>query len=95
MRIIAQRISTAMAIVPILDNPNPDTTSLFPIGSSGIQNLFCDSTLLPNGYSTALCVSTHRRLNIARRLLTATARTFIHGCPLDPEKGQVAFSTDW
>ena len=38
--------------------------------------------------------STHRCLgSISRRHgpLTAAARTFIHGCPLDPEKVQVAF----
>ena len=93
--VIAQRISTAMAIVPIpdsIDNSLPDTTSLVPIGPSG--KLFCDPVLLP----TPMCISrlfvpsTHRRLGIARRLLTAAARTLIHGCPLDPEKGQIAFS---
>ena len=93
--VIAQRISTAMAIVPIpdaVDNPNSGTTSLVPIGPSG--NLFCDPVLLPTpmGIPRLFVPSTHRRLGIARRLLTAAARTFIHGCPLDPEKGQVAFS---
>ena len=85
-----------MAIVPIpnlVDNPNKtDTTSLVPIGPSG--NLFCDPVLLPTpmGIPRLFVPSTHRRLGIARRLLVAAARTFIHGCPLDPEKGQVAFS---
>jgi N-acetyltransferase len=93
--VIAQRISIAMAIVPIpdsVDNPNSDTTSLVPIGPSG--NFFCDPTLLPTpmGIPRLFVSSTHRRLGIARRLLTAAARTFIHGCPLDPEKGHVAFS---
>ena len=46
----------------------------------GIPRLFVPSTV------------THRRLSIARHLLTAAARTFIHWCPLDPERIQVAFS---
>ena len=98
--VIAQRISRAMAIMPI-PSPvdNPDTTSiscLVPIGPSG--NLFCDPTLLPTpmGIPRLFIASTHRRLGIARHLLTVAARTFIHGCPLDPEKGEICFlSTDW
>ena len=50
------------------------------------------SSLRSNGYSTARCLLTLRRLGIARRLPTAVARTFIHGYPLDPEEGRVAFS---
>lgn len=91
--VIAQRISTAMAIVPIPNaTDNPDTTNLVPIGPSG--NLFCDPMLLPTpmGIPRLFVPSTHRRLGIATRLLSAAARTFIYGCPLDPEKGQIAFS---
>ena len=84
-----------MAIVPVpyaVDNPNPDATSLVPIGPSG--NIFCEPVLLPTPMDIPrlFVPSTHRRLGIARRLLTAAARTFINECPLDPEKGQVAFS---
>lgn len=91
--VIAQHISTAMAIAPTpnVDNSS-DTTNLIPIGPSG--NLFCDPTPLPTpmGIPRLFVPSTHRRLGVARRLLSAAARTFIHGCPLDPEAGQVAFS---
>lgn len=34
----------------------------------------------------------HRHKGIAVSLLDAAAKTFIHGCPLDPKLGQVAFS---
>lgn len=34
----------------------------------------------------------YRRLGIANALLDAAAANFIHGCPLDPKKGEVAFS---
>jgi len=36
--------------------------------------------------------SSYRRLGIASRLLTAAAENFIHGIPLDPAKGEVAFT---
>ena len=77
-----------------LDNSNPDVDT---IGVGPYENVFCDPTLLPTPMSIPrlFVPSTHRRLVIARHLLTAAATTFIHGCPLDPESGQVAFSTDW
>lgn len=34
----------------------------------------------------------YRRSGIAHALLDAAAAYFIHGCPLDPRKGEVAFS---
>ena len=79
-----------------MDNPNPDTTSLVPTGLFG--DLFCDPVLLPTPMAILrlLVPSTQRRLGIVRRLLTTASRTFIHGCPLDPEKGSYRFlSTDW
>ena len=36
--------------------------------------------------------SEHRRLGIASRLLSAAAATFIHGCPLNPARGHIAFT---
>ena len=36
--------------------------------------------------------TTYRRVGIARKLLDAAARTFIHGCKLDPHAGDVAFT---
>jgi N-acetyltransferase len=44
------------------------------------------------GISRLFVSSSHRRMGIAQSLLDAAAATFIHGCPLDPKKGQVAFS---
>ena len=68
---------------------------LTPLVSFPSGNLLCGPTLLPTPMSIPrlFVPSTHRLLGIiARRFLTAAARTFIHGCSLGPEKGQVAFS---
>ena len=46
----------------------------------------------PLGIPRLFVASTHRRLGVASALLTAAAETFILGCPLDPKKGEVAFS---
>ena len=46
----------------------------------------------PLGISRLFVSSSQRRLGIGSRLLTAAATTFVHGCPLDPKKGEVAFS---
>ncbi|KAF8312733.1 uncharacterized protein EI90DRAFT_3282897 [Cantharellus anzutake] len=56
--------------------------------------LFC----LPNPVPTPLGIpriftaSSYRHQGIAQHLLNAATRTSIHGCVLDPSKGQVAFS---
>jgi N-acetyltransferase len=34
----------------------------------------------------------YRRQGVASALLTAAARTAIHGCILDPQKGEIAFT---
>ncbi|PCH38147.1 hypothetical protein WOLCODRAFT_130714 [Wolfiporia cocos MD-104 SS10] len=119
--VIAQRISTAMAIASDADNPEPSPSSSLPssstpspsssslIVSERKQALARTRTLIPVDTSTNLYVhpnplptpmgiprlfvsSTHRRLSIASRLLSAAAQTFILGCPLDPAKGEVAFT---
>jgi N-acetyltransferase len=36
--------------------------------------------------------SAFRRHGIALRLLDAAAATFVHGCPLSPRRGEVAFT---
>ena len=107
--VIAQRISTAMAIAPQaiaeLAKPNNDDDILEGKASEGSQlsSLSDPSdsssiTLIPTPLPTPLGISrlfvssTHRRLGIGSRLLTAAAKTFIHGCPLDPKKGEIAFS---
>ncbi|KAF8072082.1 hypothetical protein FPV67DRAFT_919148 [Lyophyllum atratum] len=100
--VIAQRISTAMAIASPAeckeatqsssDTTAPPTASLIAVDTS--TGLFCHPTPLPTplGISRLFVPSTHRRRGIARHLLSAAAETFIHGCPLDPRKGQVAFT---
>ena len=137
--IIAQRIQTAMKIVPspsqniapgkaslsppnlsngvtaapeinlpvslgTEDNPNlsklnPGDSSLPPItvqfsDDSDDAGLFCSPTPLPTplGIPRLFVSSAHRHKGIASLLLGAAARTFIHGCPLRPELGHVAFS---
>jgi N-acetyltransferase len=36
--------------------------------------------------------SAFQRRGIALRLLDAAAATFVHGCPLNPRRGEVAFT---
>ncbi|KAF8899827.1 hypothetical protein CPB84DRAFT_1680939, partial [Gymnopilus junonius] len=94
--IIAQHISTAMEIVlPPLSSKSSDSSeilSAIPVDTS--TGLFCSPTPLPTpmGISRLFVSSSHRRLGIARALLDAAAATFVHGCPLDPALGQVAFT---
>ncbi|KDR72537.1 hypothetical protein GALMADRAFT_73748 [Galerina marginata CBS 339.88] len=95
--VIAQRISTAMAVVPMPLPSNESTCvteAATPIPVDAATNLFCSPTPLPTpmGISRLFVSSSHRRLGIARTLLDAAAATFIHGCPLDSCNGQVAFS---
>ncbi|KII88677.1 hypothetical protein PLICRDRAFT_110705 [Plicaturopsis crispa FD-325 SS-3] len=89
--VIAQRISTAMAIAsPTTTPPEQPTTPLFSASSS----LSLHPTPLPTplGIPRLFTPTAHRRLGIAKHLLTAAARTAIHGCALDPTKGEVAFT---
>jgi len=44
------------------------------------------------GISRVFVAKDCRRLGIARTLLDAACRTFLHGCTLNPAKGQIAFS---
>ncbi|CCL99332.1 uncharacterized protein FIBRA_01350 [Fibroporia radiculosa] len=57
-------------------------------------NLYVHPTPLPTplGIPRLFVSSSHRRLGIASHLLSAAATTFILGCPLDPTKGEVAFT---
>ena len=92
--VIAQRISTAMAIIlPDSQNTTQSPTSNI-VTVDTTTNLSCSPTPLrtPMGISRLFVSSSHRRLGIAHSLLDAAAATFIHGCPLDPLKGHVAFS---
>ena len=103
--VIAQRITTAMAIAPrthsqreadspvtdeIIKGLQPSNTP-DPSDSSSIT-LIPTPLPTPLGISRLFVSSSQRRLGIGSRLLTAAATTFVHGCPLDPKKGEVAFS---
>ncbi|KAG1882929.1 hypothetical protein F4604DRAFT_1920823 [Suillus subluteus] len=87
--VIAQRISTAMTVAApsetLLEHWLQSTR---PQGSFAIQK----PCLRPSVYHVYLSQSAHRRQGIASRLLSAAAATFIHGCPLDPVNGDVAFT---
>ncbi|KZT68173.1 hypothetical protein DAEQUDRAFT_757738 [Daedalea quercina L-15889] len=104
--VIAQRISTAMAIATDADvaartsTPAPGSTAparrplhtLIPVDTS--TNLYVHPAPLPTpmGIPRLFVSSVHRRMGIAAHLLTAAANSFILGCPLDPTKGEIAFT---
>ncbi|KAI6043137.1 hypothetical protein EDC04DRAFT_2654783, partial [Pisolithus marmoratus] len=108
--VIAQRISTAMAIaspeVTVIahthlgndgssQDQSPATKPMASLVAVDVASgLFCHPTALPTplGIPRLFVSSSHRRQGIATRLLNAAAETFIHGCPLDPLKGEVAFT---
>ena len=65
---------------------------LIPVDAS--SNLYVHPAPLPTpmGIPRLFVSSQHRRLGIASQLLDQAAKTFILGCPLDPAKGDVAFT---
>ena len=67
-----------------------DTSSLVHVEG----NLYCKPQPLPTtmGVARLFVSSSHRRKGIAQILLDAAASSFIHGCPLDPSQGEVAFT---
>ena len=92
--VVAQRISTAMEVAPSTrrtDENLPSPELVLVDSSSGV---FCYPTPLPTslGVPRIFVSAADRRHGIARKLLSAAARTFVHGCELDPKKGHVAFS---
>ncbi|KAJ7184274.1 hypothetical protein C8R46DRAFT_883543 [Mycena filopes] len=106
--VIAQHISTAMAIAtsaecvsaceppsssPPSTEPAPSPTSKL-VAVDTTSGIFCHPAALPTplGIPRLFVSSTHRRQGVASHLLTAAAQTFVFGCPLDPRKGQVAFT---
>lgn len=68
------------------------TQSLVAVDAS--SGLFCHPSPLPTplGIPRLFVPSAHRRHGVATQLLSAAAATFIYGCPVDPTKGQVAFT---
>ncbi|KAI0709439.1 hypothetical protein C8Q76DRAFT_680316 [Earliella scabrosa] len=76
---------------PVVDAEAP-TVALLPVDSS--TNLYVHPAQLPTpmGIPRLFVSSEYRRLGIASRLLSLAAETFILGCPLNPARGDVAFT---
>lgn len=87
-----------MRVVP--SNSSPDATGSASTSSNLVWvdgedgGIFCDPKPLPTplGIPRLFVPSEYRHKGIASALLTAAAKTCIYGCPLDPTKGEVAFS---
>ncbi len=104
--LIAQRIKTAMEVaengtVDVLDNPSLVHVDggLYCRGVNVPSKCFLYSFVLrpaplPTtvGISRVFVARDHRCKGIGHALLDAMSQTFIHACPLDPVKGQIAFS---
>ncbi|KAM6500638.1 hypothetical protein JOM56_003652 [Amanita muscaria] len=94
--VVAQHIKSAMAIATSAVASEATTTgeaaSLVTVDTG--MGIFCYPEHLPTpmGIPRLFVASTHRRQGIASKLLTAAAKTFIHGYELDPRKGEVAFT---
>lgn len=88
----SQASSAAAAAAALNTNTSKPALALLPVDDS--TNLYVHPTLLPTsmGIPRLFVSSEHRRLGIASRLLSAAAATFIHGCPLNPARGHVAFT---
>ncbi|EKM55464.1 uncharacterized protein PHACADRAFT_120913 [Phanerochaete carnosa HHB-10118-sp] len=89
--VIAQRISSAMAIAS-RDSSNVSSEAETTKDSSSAIRLLPTPLSTPLGIPRLFVSSSHRRQGVASSLLTAAANYFILGCPLDPKKGEVAFS---
>ena len=94
--VTAQHIETAMAIATSscerTTHNEREAAELVTVDTG--MGIFCHPEPLPTpmGIPRLFVASTHRRQGIASKLLTAAARTFIHGYELDPRKGEVAFT---
>ncbi|KAF8919336.1 hypothetical protein CPB85DRAFT_889387 [Mucidula mucida] len=86
--VLAQRISSAMAIV------SPDATTSTDDLVHVDTSLFCQPEQLPTalGIARIFVTKSIRRQGIASQLLSTAAKSFIEGCELDASKGQVAFT---
>ncbi|KAI0306538.1 hypothetical protein B0F90DRAFT_1623082 [Multifurca ochricompacta] len=102
---IATHISTAMAVASpaeVQGHPTNTSSSVNPIPPPTARlvsvdpssSLFCKPEPLstPMGIPRLFVPSAYRRRDIALRLLDAAAATFVHACPLDPHRGEVAFT---
>lgn len=70
----------------------PPTARLVSVDTN--SSLFCKPEPLPTpmGIPRVFVPSAFQRRGIALRLLDAAAATFVHGCPLNPRRGEVAFT---
>ena len=70
----------------------PPTARLVSVDTN--SSLFCRPEPLstPMGIPRVFVPSAFQRRGIALRLLDAAAMTFVHGCPLNPRRGEVAFT---
>lgn len=91
--VVAQRITKARELVgsQTLSQYTTDTqeSDCTPPGPLSLSPTTHPCSL---GVARLFVPSTTRRLGIARTLLDSAAETFIHGCPLDPAAGDVAFT---
>ncbi|KAL5490258.1 IFM1 [Sanghuangporus weigelae] len=90
--VVAQRISEAMEVATAAEVSKLENAGESLVHVEG--NLYCKPEELPTamGIPRLFVSSAHRRKGIAKALLDGAARTFIHGCELDPGKGEIAFS---
>ena len=70
----------------------PATARLVSVDTN--SSLFCRPEPLstPMGIPRVFVPSAYQRRGIALRLLDAAAANFVHGCPLKPCRGEVAFT---
>ncbi|KAI0748300.1 hypothetical protein C8Q80DRAFT_1171066 [Daedaleopsis nitida] len=66
--------------------------SLLPVDDSTNLYVHPAQLLTPMGIPRLFVSTEHRRLGIASRLLSIAAANFILGCPLNPARGDVAFT---
>ncbi|KAL5511687.1 IFM1 [Sanghuangporus vaninii] len=90
--VVAQRITEAMEVATAAEVSKLENAGESLVHVEG--NLYCKPKELPTamGIPRLFVSSAHRRKGIAKALLDGAARTFIHGCKLDPSKGEIAFS---
>ncbi|KAF8522136.1 hypothetical protein BU17DRAFT_44796, partial [Hysterangium stoloniferum] len=88
--VIAQHITHAMNVMSDPGNDKENQKDVIQVDGG----LYCSPQLYsaPMGIPRLFVPSTHRHKGIALMLLNAAAKTFVHGCELDPTKGQIAFS---
>lgn len=94
---VAQHIKNAMAVAD--PNVSPSDELLSPSSSNANLvlvdgSLYCNPEKLPTpvGIPRLFVGSMYRRKGVAEALLNTVCTNFIHGCRIDPTKGELAFS---